>query len=192
MRYPDSGRASDARYFKAGRHGYLHRRVWEVHRGPIPKGHHIHHVDGDGANNAIENLECLSAADHERLHHAGHCSPANRAALAKAQEAAKIWHASEEGRKWHSENAVLSWARREPLERRCARCSEPYQTRHRGKAIYCSEKCKAAARRRSGVDDIERMCAECGAAFRSNRYGKQQCCSLSCGVRRGKRISRGL
>ena len=47
------------------------RKVWTRTYGPIPEGCHIHHKDGDFTNNAIENLECLSARDHMILHHAG-------------------------------------------------------------------------------------------------------------------------
>ena len=38
----------------------LHRAVWEYFHGPIPKGYHIHHMDGNRANNNIENLACSS------------------------------------------------------------------------------------------------------------------------------------
>lgn len=44
------------------------RRVWERTHGPIPPGHHIHHIDGDYTNNAPENLACLSDDAHNRLH----------------------------------------------------------------------------------------------------------------------------
>jgi hypothetical protein len=35
---------------------------------PIPKGYHIHHIDGDQTNDRLENLQCLSASDHRKLH----------------------------------------------------------------------------------------------------------------------------
>src|SRR5215469_17385379 len=39
----------------------LHRKIWETHRGPLPKGVHIHHRDGNKANNQIDNLEPMLA-----------------------------------------------------------------------------------------------------------------------------------
>ena len=61
--------------------GYIHVKIappnqWELeHRfvcaaanGPIRDGCLIHHVDGDVQNNAIENLDCMTYAEHARLH----------------------------------------------------------------------------------------------------------------------------
>lgn len=45
-----------------------HRVVWKAHHGEIPVGFHVHHVNGDGRDNRIENLELLTAAEHNRLH----------------------------------------------------------------------------------------------------------------------------
>ena len=35
----------------------VHRLVWETFSGPLPKGKHLRHIDGDHANNAFDNLE---------------------------------------------------------------------------------------------------------------------------------------
>ena len=45
-----------------------HVYVWEQANGPKPKGCDIHHKDGDGMNNALENLECLTKSEHKMLH----------------------------------------------------------------------------------------------------------------------------
>lgn len=44
------------------------RRIFTRRFGPIPKGYHIHHKDGDFTNNDVNNLECLQEAEHRRLH----------------------------------------------------------------------------------------------------------------------------
>lgn len=44
-----------------------HRYLWEQVVGEIPDGHHIHHVDGDHLNNALENLSCITHSEHSRL-----------------------------------------------------------------------------------------------------------------------------
>lgn len=45
-----------------------HRRIYEQHYGPIPKGYHIHHKDGNHSNNHPSNLECLTGKEHFERH----------------------------------------------------------------------------------------------------------------------------
>lgn len=47
---------------------YQHRVVWELENGPIPDGMHVHHIDENPANNAIDNLRLVSKAEHRRIH----------------------------------------------------------------------------------------------------------------------------
>lgn len=51
-----------------GNRSMMHRDVWEFHNGKIPDGFDVHHIDENKSNNAIENLECLSKAEHTRLY----------------------------------------------------------------------------------------------------------------------------
>ena len=45
-----------------------HRVIWEKHHGKIPEGYVIHHIDGNGHNNDVSNLMCLSKSAHRSLH----------------------------------------------------------------------------------------------------------------------------
>ena len=54
---------------REGRTSRIHRACWEAYHGPIPKGHHIHHVDGDRTYNDICNLRCMTKGEHTRVHH---------------------------------------------------------------------------------------------------------------------------
>lgn len=45
-----------------------HRLVWEAAHGTIPDGYEIHHVDGNGHNNSLDNLVLLSRSEHAKLH----------------------------------------------------------------------------------------------------------------------------
>lgn len=47
---------------------FLHRYVWEKAFGAIPEGLHVHHVDGDPSNNALENLTLVTPEKHVKLH----------------------------------------------------------------------------------------------------------------------------
>jgi hypothetical protein len=46
----------------------LHRVMWASVHGEIPEGMQIHHIDDNKANNAIENLQCVTDLEHRRIH----------------------------------------------------------------------------------------------------------------------------
>ena len=43
-------------------------KVWEDHHGPVPTGKIIHHDDRNTMNDSIENLLCLTRAEHIEEH----------------------------------------------------------------------------------------------------------------------------
>ncbi len=47
---------------------YEYKKIYEKEYGRIPKGYHIHHIDGNPFNNSIENLSCISPEDHKKIH----------------------------------------------------------------------------------------------------------------------------
>lgn len=51
-------------------HQWVHRMIWEEANGEIPEGYVIHHKDGNSENNRLDNLELLSAYDHQSEHYA--------------------------------------------------------------------------------------------------------------------------
>ena len=189
-RYPDSERASDRYYFRphAGhiRNGIeaLHREVWKSVHGPIPEGHHIHHVDHDAGNNDPSNLVCIPDAEHRAHHGDDPLSDAQRAHLDRVRGLAAEWHRSPEGRAWHVEHGRRTYADRRPEPFECQQCGRTYESRNRGDGTrFCSNKCKAAWRRASGVDDVQRICERCSAEFTINKYKRTRYCSQSCGAR---------
>ena len=45
-----------------------HRAVWEAAHGPIPPGHHVHHINRVKTDNRLENLVIVTNAEHQDLH----------------------------------------------------------------------------------------------------------------------------
>jgi hypothetical protein len=47
-----------------------YRKIWEeANHEKIPKGYHIHHIDGDRDNNDPSNLLCVSPEEHWEIHY---------------------------------------------------------------------------------------------------------------------------
>ncbi len=49
----------------------LHIRIWIDANGPVPKGCVIHHKDEIKTHNDLDNLQCMTKAEHSRLHQLG-------------------------------------------------------------------------------------------------------------------------
>jgi len=80
-----------------------------------------------------------------------------------------------------SAGARKMWETRDYLTYTCEHCGGEYQTRAlSADQKFCSKKCKAAARRASGVDSEQRTCHQCSGSFTCNRYDKTRHCSSSC------------
>jgi hypothetical protein len=45
-----------------------HRDLWIKNNGPVPRGFHIHHKDGNSMNNDLSNLECIDGKVHNSEH----------------------------------------------------------------------------------------------------------------------------
>lgn len=126
----------------------LHRVVWEAHNGPIPDGWHVHHRDGDRAENGIANLQLLRAADHSRHHHAGK----HRSVPARTLAAATEWHGSAAGAEWHSRqwHAYMGPLMAGRVTKSCEVCGGQFEARSifAARSRFCHPNCKAVALRR--------------------------------------------
>lgn len=133
----------------------LHRDVWKTAFGPIPKGCHIHHRDGNVLNNKLENLECVPSSEHLSESWAKRVKPEDGWFSATARNKAAEWHSSPEGRLWHKRNAAKSknWTKWKREEKPCDHCGTKFMALIRAGANpgkFCSSACKAAAYRERG------------------------------------------
>ncbi|MFY7922468.1 MAG: HNH endonuclease signature motif containing protein [Gemmatimonas sp.] len=160
----------------------LHRVACEAVHGPIPRGAHVHHADGNASNNDPANLVIVDAREHikEHMREPRRMADSQRAIVA-AQLAAADWHRSEEGRAWHRaqyEQVKDALHRKRPAV--CKQCGGSYETNRKDSAAFCSGRCKAAFRRTQKLDHETRACAHCGAAFECNRFLGTQHCGKRC------------
>src|SRR5438132_7336901 len=114
-RYPESKNRTDRVYFRRGTgrtYRRLHVVIWEEANGPVPQGREVHHQDGNPANNVLENLVCVTVAEHRRLDalRGSQKTAAVREHLDRVRPQAAEWHRSEAGRAWHREHARDLWA----------------------------------------------------------------------------------
>lgn len=169
----------------------LHRYVYRCEVGDILPGYEVHHVDGNKDNNSASNLRAVLQSKHKKIHaqilkrDEGKLAKV-RVNIKKAIKAAPAWHRSQEGREWHRIHGVKSWEGREPMRYICVNCGKEFystKTYAEGQNTFCSNNCKSAYRRASGLDREVRYCAVCGAEFTTNKYSKRRFCSKRCALR---------
>lgn len=181
-------------YYSDGTGMRMHRYVWERYNGAIPKGFHIHHIDKNKDNNDISNLELVEGRKHLSIHMEGRDKGKIRELLNRfARPKAAEWHGSESGREWHKkhweESKAAMFAER---VYECSFCGREYTTTKAAAGnTFCSNACKSAYRRKSGVDNEERICEVCGAKYVTNKYVKRRTCSRTCGNKLGWEERRG-
>lgn len=182
---------ADIDAYRAG-YRYIHQDVWRFYRGDIPKGHHIHHKDENPANNNIENLECLSASDHGKKRKGKKVTAAQKAHLERILYLPSkwAWTRTEKGKdlnkkKWTEFLKPMIY---NLVDTTCSFCSIEFKVSEMvkirannfNKNTFCSNNCKSAFRRKSGVDNATFKCQRCPKSFTANKYSKQKFCGRSC------------
>jgi hypothetical protein len=195
-RYPESKLRSARVYFTPGMadklngFGTLHQEIWKSAHGPIPDGFHIHHIDHDPLNNSIDNLTCMSEREHHQHHGRSESqqmrlrSPEWLDHLADLRVLAAGWHSTPEGIEWHKAHGAATWQNRVKRSGTCEQCGDAFASLK--PLRFCSNKCKSAWRRDTGMDDETRMCGLCGTEFTVNKYARKNYCSRSCASKVGR------
>lgn len=128
----------------------LHIQVYKNKYGDVPKGFHVHHKDGNRANNDISNLELITAKEHLSQHSKKRVKDNPSFFIkfqAMGQNTAKIWHSSTEGLAWHKKHGKNSWKNRKYKTHQCLQCGKYFESRYSGIIKYCHNNCKAKALR---------------------------------------------
>lgn len=164
----------------------MHRDIWEHYKCKIPKGYHIHHIDGNKLNNEIENLEIKKAKEHLAEHMTLERKQFAREVINKiARPKAIIWHKSKEGLAWHKKHFEDSLRKSidTKINKFCQVCGQEYQVNLgcANKSKFCSNNCKIKFRKKLGLDNIEKSCIVCASHFTTNKYSKVKTCSRKCG-----------
>lgn len=131
-------------------HTALHRDIWKFYNGEVPEGYDIHHRDFNPLNNELSNLQCLTHAEHLRIH-------------------------TTERRKAGTLKAKLE--RNVPII--CAQCGKEFLARKKN-AKFCSPLCNQHWQRDNGHRHVIRICDVCGKEFLSFKYSYAKYCSHEC------------
>jgi predicted nucleic acid-binding Zn ribbon protein len=171
-------------YLNSTLHERIHRYIWSYYNGDIPEGYHVHHIDHNKSNNDISNLQLLLGHEHIALHTTEY-HQINRESVLQHLETirplTKEWHSSKSGIDWHKQHYEYTKAKLHlRIDMVCKNCGSLFQglPNH---SIVCSNKCKSALRRKSGIDNIKVDCYVCGMEFIKNKYSKHLTCSQKCG-----------
>jgi len=163
----------------------IHRYVWEYYNGEIPEGYQIHHRDKDKSNNDISNLELMPFTAHAKLHNSENAAIRHEEMVVNLKEnalpKAVEWHQSDEGKRWHKEHYNNMSHKLHTEEKMvCEMCGCEYVGKVSAENRFCSNKCKSAWRRKSGIDNETRICMVCGSEFITNKYSKAETCGRAC------------
>lgn len=122
----------------------IHQAVWAFYHGEIPNGYQIHHIDEDKCNNSIDNLQCLSASDHQLLHWQ---KPRHIGAIREftCDNCGQKYTAVDNGRNRYCPECKpkIQYApgvRRRIYKKTCPHCHKEFETRYK-ESRYCSRSC---------------------------------------------------
>jgi DNA polymerase I-like protein with 3'-5' exonuclease and polymerase domains len=116
-----------------------HLLVAEARFGPVPKGFHVHHKDGDPWNNAAENLEVLPGREHGIKHMKERWAAMDPAAREVAMQPLRI--GLKENRRSYSGKGNPNWGKK--ASEHCRRvAAENIRKRFGPEVFVCCWNCK--------------------------------------------------
>lgn len=165
----------------------MHVYVWQYYNGPVPKGYHVHHIDGDQYNNDIANLEIKTAKEHLILHGKKNFE-ANRQWYLdlhkRIGDAQKEWARSESAKVFHStvnkKNGHKKWDNWPVRKNTCKECGIEFEYKCLQVAKFCSSKCKNMYGIKNQKYLKEKECRNCKNKFKTRQVGSKGFCSQQC------------
>ena len=160
---------------------YLHREKYKQEFGLTEeqiKGHEVHHIDKNKDNNDIKNLQLLSRDEHLKIHiirsedsHRHVCKVCGRTYWSSVSTSMDICDRCNPEYATGGSNNII-------IKKICEYCGTEYETKgvNRNRSKFCSNKCKSAWRRASGIDNEERVCIRCGNIYTVNKYSAGKIC----------------
>ena len=160
----------------------LHRVVWAYYNGEIPNGYEVHHRDDNPANNTIENLQCLTKAEHNRIHLA-RLHRVHQPTQSICRYCGKPYLKNNVGISKYCSDECFHHAQRHNniQEKICVVCGTAFTTSD-SRIKCCSVNCGNKLGHTLRGTPKEKICPVCGKTFISKR-SKQKCCSRSCGYK---------
>ena len=156
----------------------IHRDIWSYCFGKILEGYHIHHVDGNTANNALSNLQCLDQVEHGKIH--SDERPANKATCVVC---GKEFTTRKLGGAKYCSKSCRRKARRnsgvDDVTKICPVCGKEFTSNLYDETTTCSREC-AELFKKNRQEKITAVCAYCGKFFETTKKNPAKCCSRLC------------
>ena len=160
----------------------IHRALWIYANGEIPDGYHIHHIDGNAANNTLENLQLLSLCEHSKLHDSLNKSKSPQSFICEhcgrtftvVSNGKKRRYCSTECMRQADKINQHKWTKI------CAWCGKEFKTRFESQK-FCCHSCHMTERYANQKKEM--VCPICGKVFTVKPSEKRETCSKSCAMK---------
>ena len=162
---------------------HIHRDVWQYWHGEIPDEHAIHHLDRNPTNNTAENLQCLSAIEHSKLHLPKKQQiPQQKSTLVCKQCGQEYSTVKRKNSAFCSRQCRDKFRYRNDVEKRiCKFCGQQFEAFRYNKNQFCSPQCHYQFTIQQNLET--RICPCCGKSFEARKTLKKKYCSKACAIR---------
>lgn len=167
-----------------GKPFYEHRLVMERAVGrKLRRDEHVHHINGDGRDNRLENLELMPASEHQKEHHPRSFDVSRLTQLLAEgktfRQISKLMGKSCSTLQTTAWRLKLSYAhswgeRRKKRERVCETCGKAYLYKRGNRGRFCSYACAWKS------SDRPFTCARCGKRTIRKAGDSAKFCSRTC------------